>query len=77
MVTELSEQSLVGSALTMQTAVGFALTIISIKLVPIVQNIVGWKYVFMILAIGPLFGIISMLKLRHEPDVSLIAQGRM
>lgn len=76
-VTELSDQSLVGSALTIQTAVGFALTIISIKLVEYIQDIAGWNYAFMILVIGPIFGIISMWKLRFEPDVHLIAQGRM
>ncbi|MCE7737363.1 MAG: MFS transporter [Candidatus Heimdallarchaeota archaeon] len=77
MVTELSDQSLVGSALTIQTAIGFALTIVSIKLIGYIQEIVGWKYAFMILAIGPVFGIISMWKLRFEPDAYLIASGRM
>ncbi|OLS23471.1 MAG: hypothetical protein HeimC2_26750 [Candidatus Heimdallarchaeota archaeon LC_2] len=77
MVTELSDQSLVGSALTIQTAIGFALTIISIKLVEIMRENVGWNYAFMILVIGPIFGIISMWKLRFEPDANLIAQGMM
>ncbi len=77
MVTELSDQSLVGSALTIQTAIGFALTIISIRLIGYMQAIVGWDYAFMVLVIGPIFGIISMWKLRAEPDAYLIAQGKM
>ncbi|MFV2015539.1 MAG: nitrate/nitrite transporter, partial [Candidatus Heimdallarchaeota archaeon] len=77
MVTELSDQSLVGSALTIQTAIGFAITIISIKLIGYIKDIVGWEYAFMVLSVGPLLGIISMWQLRHEPDAHLIALGKM
>lgn len=77
MITELCDQSQVGSALTIQTAIGFAITIVSIRLIGYIQGIVGWNYAFMILAIGPMFGIVSMWKLRSEPDAHLIAQGRM
>jgi MFS family permease len=77
MISELCDQKLVGTALTIQTALGFALTIISIKIIGWIQGVVGWNYAFMILSIGPFFGIVSMFKLRRDPDASLIAQGSM
>ncbi|MCH8905778.1 MAG: MFS transporter [Candidatus Heimdallarchaeota archaeon] len=76
MITEVSDQSLVGSALTIQTAMGFALTIISIQLIFELQQVLSWRYVFMILSIGPMLGIISMIKLRKEPDANLICHGK-
>jgi MFS family permease len=69
MITETVDQNLVGSALTLQTAIGFAITIVSIQLIPIVEDFVGWRFAFSILSIGPLLGIISMVK------VNAIATG--
>ena len=63
-VTELSDQQYVGTALTMQTCLGFLLTTISIELIPHFEKAVGWKYAFMLLAPGPLFGVLAMLRLR-------------
>jgi len=74
-VTELGEAQYIGTALTLQTCLGFLLTMVSIKLVPIVVDIVGWKYAFTILAIGPILGTISMLYLRTLPEAIKIAQG--
>jgi hypothetical protein len=53
--------------------IGFLLTTISIELVPKIDN---WRYAFMILAPGPLFGVISMLRLRQLPEAIKIAHGR-
>jgi predicted MFS family arabinose efflux permease len=36
----------------------------------------GWRYAFMILAPGPLFGVISMLRLRRLPEAIKIAHGK-
>ncbi|MFB5662424.1 nitrate/nitrite transporter [Alteribacillus sp. HJP-4] len=63
LVTEHADQRYVGTALTFQLAVGFALTILVILLVPIFETLVGWKYVFLLLLPGPAAGFISMLKL--------------
>ncbi|WP_435102043.1 MFS transporter [Halarchaeum sp. P4] len=63
-VSELAEESYVGSALTLQTAVGFLLTTVSIQLLPLVQDAVGWRWAFAPLAVGPLVGIAAMLRLR-------------
>ena len=75
-VTELGDRQYLGTALTIQTCLGFLLTTISIELIPRFVNVVGWRYAFMILAPGPLFGVISMLRLRGLPEASKIAHGR-
>jgi len=62
--------------LTIQTCLGFLLTTISIELIPRFERLAGWRYAFMILAPGPLFGVISMLRLRRLPEAVKIAQGR-
>jgi MFS family permease len=75
-VTELGDRQYLGTALTIQTCLGFLLTTISIELIPRFVNVVGWRYAFMILAPGPLFGVISMLRLRGLPEASKIAHGK-
>ncbi|MEF8781029.1 MAG: MFS transporter [Haloferacaceae archaeon] len=74
-VTELADPDYVGSALTLQTAVGFLLTIGSIQLTPAVADVVGWRWAFAPLLIGPLLGTVSMALLRRHPDASLLAGG--
>ena len=76
-VTELGDPQYLGTALTIQTCLGFLLTTISIELIPRFVALLGWRYAFMILAPGPLFGVISMLRLRALPEAGKIAQGRM
>jgi dipeptide/tripeptide permease len=76
MVSELAEAGYVGTALTLQMALGFLLTIFSIGVVPWFVGLVGWRYGFMILAVGPLVGIVSMYLLRGHPDSVRIAGGR-
>jgi hypothetical protein len=39
-------------------------------------KLVDWRYAFIILAPGPLFGVLAMLKLRSLPEALKIAQGR-
>ncbi len=75
-VTELAPSEYVGSALTFQMAVGFLLTVGSINLIGYVIPIVGWRYAFSLLSLGPLIGIISMLKLRKSPDSIIMASGK-
>jgi len=75
-VTELGDPQYVGTALTMQTCVGFLLTTISIELIPHFVNAVGWQYAFAILAPGPLLGVFAMLRLRALPEAVKIAHGR-
>lgn len=75
-VTELGDPQYVGTALTMQTCVGFLLTTISIELIPYFVKAIGWQYAFGILAPGPLLGVIAMLRLRTLPEAAKIAHGR-
>ena len=72
-VTELGDPQYIGTALTIQMCIGFLLTTISIELIPKVDD---WRYAFMILAPGPLFGVISMLRLRRLPEAIKIAHGK-
>ena len=75
-VTELGDPQYMGTALTLQTCLGFLLTMVSIELIPRAVNVVGWRYAFAILAIGPIFGVASMLRLRALPEAAKIAQGK-
>jgi MFS family permease len=75
-VTELGDPQYIGTALTLQMCIGFLLTTISIQLIPPLVNLVGWQYAFMILAPGPLFGVLAMLRLRGLPEAVKIAHGR-
>ncbi|MCL5013731.1 MAG: MFS transporter [Firmicutes bacterium] len=74
-VTELSPSHLLGSALTLQMAVGFLITIGSIDLVGWLEPLWGWSHVMMILAVGPLIGIGAMARLRARPESSNLAHG--
>jgi MFS family permease len=76
MVTELAEQAYVGTALTVQLAVGFSLTVVTIWLVPLLRDAVTWRWAFAALAPGPALGVAAMLRLRTRPEMARIAQGR-
>jgi MFS family permease len=75
-VTELSPPAYVGTALMTQTCVGFAITIASIWLIPLVTQLVGWRWGFAALAPGPFLGIIAMARLRTLPESLKLAGGR-
>jgi MFS family permease len=76
MVTELADQAYVGTALTLQLALGFTLTVATIWLIPELEKAITWRWAFAVLVPGPLLGAIAMLRLRSLPEASLIAQGR-
>ncbi|MDQ2978004.1 MAG: MFS transporter, partial [Acidobacteriota bacterium] len=75
-VTELGDPQYIGTALTIQTCLGFLLTVASIELIPVLVGLVGWRWAFAALAPGPAFGVWSMLRLRSLPEAAKIAQGR-
>ena len=75
-VTEISSPAYVGTALTMQTCVGFGLTIISIWMIPPLVGVVGWRWAFSFLALGPLLGVVAMSRLRASPEALKLAGGR-
>jgi MFS family permease len=59
-VTEMAPSQYVGTAITVQTCLGFLLTIVTIRFVPVWADRWGWERAYMPLAIGPAFGIIAM-----------------
>jgi MFS family permease len=63
LVTELAPVHAVGTALTLQTSMGFLLTMASIQLVPHLVGAVGWRWAFVALAAGPAAGIGAMRRL--------------
>jgi MFS family permease len=63
LVTELAPSHAVGTALTLQTSLGFLLTMASIQLVPRLVDAVGWRWAFVALAVGPALGIAAMRRL--------------
>lgn len=75
-VAELSDAGRVGTMLTLQTALGFTLTLITIHLMPYAVEALGWRYAFMPLAIGPFLGVWAMARLRAHPASERLAGGR-
>ena len=69
-VTEVADQRYVGTALTMQTAMGFLLTAVSIRVVAAIGANYGWRWAALSMAAGPLAGIIAMTLLYREPQMS-------
>ena len=65
LVTEVAPAHAVGTALTLQTSMGFLLTIGSIQLVPVLAAATGWRWAFAVLALGPVAGIASIASLRR------------
>jgi MFS family permease len=65
MVTEVAPQEGVGTALTLQTSMGFLLTMVTIQGLPLVTEAVGWPWTFPLLALGPGFGILAIRRLRR------------
>jgi predicted MFS family arabinose efflux permease len=63
LVTEAVPPHAVGTALTIQTSVGFLLTMGSIQAIPPLVEIVGWRWAFPALALGPALGIIAIRRL--------------
>lgn len=75
-LSELARPAYIGTALTLQTSAGFLLTLVSIRLIPWLEQLVGWQWAFSILALGPIFGILAMVSLRYTPAMAQLAGGR-
>jgi MFS family permease len=75
-VSELAPRELVGTALTLQTSLGFLLTCLTIYLLPWVAAQVGWRWSMSLLAVGPACGVWAMLTLRSRPEAAALAGGR-
>jgi len=75
-VSELAPRELVGTALTLQTSLGFLLTCLTIYLLPWVAARMGWRWSMSLLALGPACGVWAMLVLRRRPEAASLAGGR-
>jgi MFS family permease len=65
-VTELGDPRYLGTALTIQTCIGFLITTFSIRLIPILADTFTWRYAFIALGIGPILGIVAMMRLQSS-----------
>jgi len=76
-VSELAPPGTAGSALALQTAAGFLLTAATIYAVSLLDpgNAGGWRLAFALLALGPIVGIVAMVRLRGLPEAKLMASG--
>jgi len=75
-IAELANRSRVGTMLTLQTALGFTLTLVTIHLMPHLVAAMTWRYAFAVLALGPAVGVAAMFRLRQRPEASRLANGR-
>ena len=60
LIADFASAELAGSLMTLQTSIGFALTILTVQLTPWVATLWGWPTVFVLLALGPLAGVFAM-----------------
>ena len=76
-VSELAPPGTAGSALAIQTALGFLLTTVTILAVGLLDPTdgTGWRIAFGMLALGPLVGIVAMARLRRRPEAGRMANG--
>jgi MFS family permease len=75
-VAELADPARVGTMLTLQTAMGFTLTLVTIYALPHWVDTMGWRYAFVPLSIGPAVGVWAMARLRARPEAVKLAGGR-
>ena len=75
-LSELAPRGYVGTALSLQTASGFLLAVVSIRVVPEAASAWGWPWAFALLAPGPFLGSLAMWRLRRRPESLALAGGR-
>ncbi len=67
-VSEVSDRRYVGTALALQTAIGFFLTVISIRVIGAIGESYGWRWAAACMVIGPVLGIVAMWRLEQSPE---------
>ena len=75
LVTEVAPADAVGTALTLQTSMGFLLTMATIQGVPVMVDAFGWAWAFPVLALGPAAGITSIVRLKRLGATGLKGSG--
>lgn len=69
LVTETAQDEIRGTALTLQTSLGFLLTLVTIRAVPLLAESLTWRWAFPILAVGPVFGVMAMRRLGSRQEL--------
>jgi MFS family permease len=67
-VSEVADKRYIGTALTMQTALGFLLTVVGIRATGLIAQHYGWRIAVATLAIGPILGTVAMQRLSKLSD---------
>ncbi|MCE7004155.1 MFS transporter [Kibdelosporangium philippinense] len=67
MVTESADPRYVGSAVSLQLALGFTTTAVTIYLVPVLAEDVSWTVALLVLALGPAVGITALVAYLRRP----------
>ncbi|MEL7270585.1 MAG: MFS transporter [Bacteroidota bacterium] len=62
LVAQSAPQTIKGTALTITNCIGFAITIVSLQLIQLLQGIVPNVFLFMVLALGPVFGLLGLFR---------------
>jgi len=75
-ISEMCRTEYTGTALTLQTSLGFLLTLITIRLIPTLEAWIGWRWAFSFLTLGPAVGIWAMTALRKLPEAQRMAGGK-
>jgi MFS family permease len=66
LVAEHSSRDYAGTALTVQLCAGFLLTMVTIRLIPMMASVVGWQWAFLLLVPGPTLGTLAMARLTQD-----------
>ncbi len=69
LVAQNAPLELKGTALTIVNCIGFSVTIISIQLINIIRTLTDSNSIYMILALGPVLGLMALL-IHKEPPTS-------
>jgi predicted MFS family arabinose efflux permease len=64
LVADASPPALAGSLMSLQTALGFTLTIFTVQFTPLAATALGWPAVIAVMALGPAYGVWAMLRLK-------------
>ncbi|CAM9892462.1 unnamed protein product [Ectocarpus sp. 6 AP-2014] len=76
MATELSDQDTVGTALTLQMALGFTVTVVGIFAIPLVEGATSWGWTTVFLVPGPVLGIGLIMALKLSPCAAKMSNGK-
>jgi MFS family permease len=69
LVAQYAEIEIKGTAITIVTCIGFSITIASIELLNYLSGHFNARYIFMILAIGPILGLLYMLSAKRNSTI--------